>query len=267
MTHDLKAYRQGNKAAWNASAQAHAQGDGWNALLADVARPGFSVLDQTLTDVLARLDLQGKTVVQIGCNNARELLSLPALGIVPVLGIDQSEAFLGQGAVLAKAAGRNLRLVAADIYELPDGLGTYDLALITIGVLNWMPDLTGFFRAVAGLLKDGGTLVIYETHPMLEMFEPEGEAPFDLVHNYFESEPIEVPELIVYDGATDEKSGAVGYWFIHPLGEIITAISAAGLRIAALTEYAHSNREPEYDKYEEWDVAVPMSYTLIAKRD
>lgn len=103
MTHDLKTYRQGNKAAWNASAQAHAQGDGWNALLADAGHAGFSVLDQTLTDVLARLDLRGKTAVQIGCNNARELLSLPALGIVPVLGIDQSEAFLAQGDVLAKS--------------------------------------------------------------------------------------------------------------------------------------------------------------------
>ncbi len=40
-----------------------------------------------------------------------------------------------------------------------------------------MPDLARFFRVVAGLLRPGGQLVIYETHPVLEMFDPEVETP------------------------------------------------------------------------------------------
>ncbi len=41
---------------------------------------------------------------------------------------------------MAKAAGLEPRLIEADIYDLPDDLGTFDLVLITIGVLNWMPE-------------------------------------------------------------------------------------------------------------------------------
>lgn len=48
--------------------------------------------------------------------------------------------------------GLNPRLVETDIYNLPDDLGYYDLALVTIGVLNWMPDLQRFFQIACGLL-------------------------------------------------------------------------------------------------------------------
>ncbi|MEM8595393.1 MAG: methyltransferase domain-containing protein [Pseudomonadota bacterium] len=263
---DTAAYRRGNKAAWDASAPAHGSGEGWEKLLADAALPGFSELDETLTATLRSLDLRGKRAVQVCCNNARELLSLPSLGIEPVLGIDQSGAFLAQGAALSAAAGRELRLVEADVYALPEGLGTYDLALITIGVLNWMPDLPGFFRAVAGLVAPGGRLVIYETHPILEMVDPEGEDPHALAFSYFDKDPIEVPEMIVYDGAPTVASGAMGYWFVHTMGEIVTACIAAGFVLERLEEHRHSNREPDYDKYEGQEAQLPLCYTLVARR-
>ncbi|SEI03558.1 hypothetical protein SAMN05660691_02997 [Rheinheimera pacifica] len=65
-----------------------------------------------------------------GCSNARELLSLAALGVKPLLGIDQSSQFLAQGAELASKAKLNPRLIEENIYELPTGLGQYDLALV-----------------------------------------------------------------------------------------------------------------------------------------
>ena len=40
-----------------------------------------------------------------------------------------------------------------------------------------MPDLVIFFAVVTKLLRPGGRLVIYETHPVLEMFDPECPTP------------------------------------------------------------------------------------------
>lgn len=156
MTDRRASYTAANKAAWNASAALHAQGPEWDSLLEQAARPGFSVLDQDLTETLRALGLEGKTAAQVGCNNARELLSLASLNIRPALGIDQSGAFLAQGRVLARAAVLEPRLIEANIYDLPGDLDRVDLVLITIGVLNWMPDLDGFFRVIAGLLSPGG---------------------------------------------------------------------------------------------------------------
>ncbi|MBN9886412.1 class I SAM-dependent methyltransferase [Salipiger abyssi] len=253
-----------NKAAWQASAPLHGRGAQWQRLLENAARPGFSVLDAQLTATLKTLDPDGKSAVQIGCNNARELISLAALGIRPELGIDQAGAFLAQGRQLAEAAGLAPRLLEADIYDLPDDLGRFDLGLITIGVLNWMPDLAGFFRTTAGLLAPGGHLVIYETHPFLEMFDPEEERPFEPAFSYFERRPQSVTETITYDGKSHGQ-GETGYWFIHTLGEIVTACVRSGLDIVTLEEFGHTIREPDYDIYAGRDAQIPMSYCLVAR--
>ncbi|MEI4646281.1 SAM-dependent methyltransferase, partial [Pseudomonas aeruginosa] len=73
------------------------------------------------------------------------------------------------------------RFVNANAYELPAEMnGQFAPLLITIGVLNWMPDLARFFASVSGLLMPGGQLAIYETHPLVDMIEPESERPFEL---------------------------------------------------------------------------------------
>jgi hypothetical protein len=80
----------------------------------------------------------------------------------------------------------------------------FDVALITIGVLNWMPDLPRFFQAVASLLRSSGQLVIYETHPMLEMFYPQTDDPFKPDTSYFRTAPFIETGAITYDGSTPD---------------------------------------------------------------
>lgn len=254
-----------NKAAWEASAHLHKSGDGWARLIESAGRPGFSVLDETLTALLLKYQIGGRRAVQIGCNNARELISLASLGGIPALGIDQSPGFLAQGRELAEAAGLDLKLLEADIYDLPDGLGKFDLVLITIGVLSWMPDLPKFFSIVSSLMKEGATLIIYETHPFLEIFDPHGKNPHEPGFSYFAREPQVITQAITYDG---ENHGDIepSYWFIHPLGEIVTACIQASLTLRELTEYPYSIREPEYDIYADRAAQIPMSYSLIASR-
>lgn len=262
---DLAAVTAANRAAWDASAPLHEAGAGWGDLLAAAATPGFSVLDDCLAETLRGLAPEGRRVVQIGCNNGRELLSMPSLGAIPALGIDQSGAFLAQAARLAAAAGSDCRFLRADIYDLPPETPKgFGLGLITIGVLNWMPDLPRFFEVVAGLLGPGAPLAIYETHPVLEMFDPESADPFALARSYFETAPHVEAAAITYDGAKGEAPAS--YWFGHTLGEIVTACAAAGLAVERLTEHAHSNREVDYDIYENREPQVPMSFTLVARK-
>ena len=258
------AYTQANKAAWNASAHLHGQGASWDRLLLAAAQPGFNVLDDCLISTLRKLAIAGRSAVQIGCNNARELLSLAALGAQPLLGIDQSSAFLAQGAVLADRAGLHPRLLEANIYQLPSDLGQHDLALITIGVTNWMPDLDGFFKAVRGLMRSGGHLVIYETHPILEMFNPDASNPFQPEISYFEKSPIRIENSITYDGS-DGGAGETGYWFVHTLGEIVSACVQNGFQLQSLQEHPHMNREEDYAVYQNRSAQLPLCYTLVAQ--
>ncbi len=263
---DTLAITAANRAAWDASAPLHGAGAEWERLTAGFTKPGFSTLDPTLTETLTALHPANRRAVQIGCNNGRELLSLASLGAVPALGIDQSAGFLEQAETLAQIAGFSPQFLCANIYDLPPDTPTdHDLGLITIGVLNWMPDLPGFFAAVAGLLKPGAPLVIYETHPFLEMFEPGGDTPHTPTLSYFSTEPHIDTDAITYDGS-DGGEVAASYWFSHTLGQIVTDCINAGFTLDRLTEHPHSNREVEYDQYENRTAQIPMSFTLVAHR-
>ena len=201
----LSDYTGSNRDVWDASAAAFEGKEGWQEMVEALKSGGFSDFDQTMTQTLQGLGIKGRRAVQIGCNNGRELLSLPSLGAVPALGIDISEKFLDQARRLAQIAGSDCRFLRADIYELPGDVPTdFDLGLITIGVLNWMPDIGRFFDVVAELLGPDGILVIYETHPVMEMFDPEAEDPFTPARSYFDKTPESWSETITYDGSPGE---------------------------------------------------------------
>ncbi|EJM10137.1 methyltransferase family protein [Pseudomonas sp. GM21] len=255
-----------NREAWNDSARHHKETREWQDILSAVGQRDFSCLDPTLTGVLEHVGVDGKDVVQLGCNNGRESLSLYALGARSVVGIDQSAAFLDQARELASHSPYAPEFIEADIHHLPSAMHhRFDVALITIGVLNWMPDIGEFMRHVAQTLKPGCALVVYETHPFLEMFDPESADPYRPDSSYFRSEPFVQNQPIVYEGKVEQQA-ATSYWFVHTLGAIFTGALDAGLHISHFKEYPHSNREELYDRYERQAAQLPMCFTLVVKQ-
>ncbi|MHC8314912.1 class I SAM-dependent methyltransferase [Pseudomonas sp. LB3P31] len=253
-----------NREAWNASARHHRDNPEWPILLKAVEHSDFSCIDDTLRSLLEQVGVADKDLVQVGCNNGRESLSLFALGARSVVGIDQSAAFLEQARELAARSPHAAHFIEADIHHLPSELhNRFDVALITIGVLNWMPDIGEFFRHVANILKPGGALVIYETHPFLEMFDPEASDPYSLQSAYFRREPFVQTQPIVYEGKVEQQSAA-SYWFVHTLGDIFTGALEAGLAVSHFKEYPHSNREELYDRYERQQAQLPLCFTWVA---
>lgn len=107
--------------------------------------------------------------------------------------------------------------------------------------------------------------MIYETHPFMEVFDPDSDTPHEPAFSYFRKDPLKEEGLISYDGV-DHGQGETGYWFIHSMGQIVTSCIAAGLASSSLKEFGHSIREPEYDIYEGRDAQIPMSFLLQAKK-
>ncbi len=263
---DISTVTLSNRLAWDATAIEHAQNADWDQLIAGFSNPEFSTFDSTITKVLKDLPIKGQSVVQIGCNNGREILSAISLGASAGFGIDQSNNFIEQAKELTLISGKECNFLTADIYDLPISTPRdFDVALITIGVLNWMPDLVAFFNEIAGLLHSSGKLVIYETHPFLEMFDPDAADPHALNVSYFTDEPYVSEETFVYGDGKPSKA-PTSYWFPHRLGEIVNACIQAGLVIDSLVEYPHSNREAEFDVYTNQAAQLPMCFTLTAHK-
>ncbi|MFQ6346070.1 class I SAM-dependent methyltransferase [Pseudomonas sp. R11F] len=255
-----------NRQAWDESARLHKDTATWKATLAAVARADFSCLDPTITQLLQEVGVAGKDVVQLCCNNGRECLSLFGLGARSVVGVDQSREFLQQARELADVSPHCPQFIESDIHHLPEALmGQFDVALVTIGVLGWMPDVALFMRHAASVLKPGGVLVMYETHPFLEVFDPAAANPMLPASSYFQRDPFVLQESIVYEGR-GALEGPTSYWFVHTLGSVVSGAIAAQLQIGHLQEYPHSNREELYDQYENQRAQLPLCFTLTATR-
>jgi ubiquinone/menaquinone biosynthesis C-methylase UbiE len=255
-----------NRAAWDASADYHRAGEPWRRLIDGFRRPGFSVLDAVERSALARIGVAGKAVAQLCCNNGRELLSVKNLGAGRCVGFDQSARFLAQAAELAAAGGLDVEFVHTDVYAIEASYdGCFDVALITIGVFGWMPDLPGFLAVVARLLRPGGVLFVHEQHPIVDMFDPRGTRPFEPSLPYFADAPYVSTEPIVYHGEQTTPVGA-SYWYTHTLSAIFRACLAASLQIRDFEEFPDNISSVDWAIYEQGPVRLPLSYTLTAEK-
>jgi SAM-dependent methyltransferase len=264
---DRSAYVAANRAAWDASAAHHGAGAAWTRLAEGFADPGFTCLDELEIRLLTEAGVAGAAVAQVGCNNARELISVGRLGAARLVGFDQSPAFLAQGRELAAIAGVPVELVAGDVYAIPaDHDGRFDIVLVTVGVLGWMPDLPGFCAVLARLLRPGGRLVLHEQHPMTVLFEPFDPDPWRLANSYFHSAPFAEQGPILYDGSAPQD-GAAHYWFHHTLGAVVSAVADSGLVLRRLTERPDNISSAEWDRYAGPESpGLPLSYALVADR-
>ncbi|OZG72426.1 SAM-dependent methyltransferase [Hahella sp. CCB-MM4] len=262
--HDLLNYTQQNLASWDEAAPLHA---GINQhLLQEVSRADYSNLDPHLTDLMDEVDITGLSCVQICCNNGIDLISLKKKGAGNCLGIDGSPAFIKQAQELAELAGlKEISFVRHNIYELPAGYqGQFDVALITVGVLNWMPDLTRFMKVCASLLKPGGRLIMEEIHPILSMYV-EGE-PSHIGASYFDKTPYEDENGLDYFNATQYKAKK-NFWFNHSLSEILMSALNAGLQLQHIEELAENIGNYCAD-LEQAENNPPLGFTAVwNKRD
>lgn len=100
---------------------------------------------------LTEANFAGRTVLDAGCGLGGFAEYARAWGAHRVVGVDLSAAIDAAHDRL----GDDVELVQADIFALPFGAGTFDLAY-SIGVLHHLPDPARGFRAVVETVKPGG---------------------------------------------------------------------------------------------------------------
>jgi SAM-dependent methyltransferase len=189
---------------------------------------------------------------------------------------------LGVARDLARDAGVDINYVEGELYDALDVLGseTFDVVYTGAGALNWLPDIRGWARVVAGLLRPGGVLHLHEGHPMMWSLD-DGRDDDQLVirYPYFETaEPIEVDEgpSTYTDGEVSGMTHTATREWNHGLGEIVQAVIDAGLVVTMLQElrYCDWTALPTVMEIRARDGAavlrigdarLPLTYTLQAR--
>ncbi len=256
-------YTAANRQAWNETAPVHAKSQ-MEGLLKNLHDPAHLCLDEIEQGWLAKAGVRGKDVVQLCCNNGRELISIQRMGAKRCVGIDISGEFIAQAEQLNAAAGTDCTFLACDVYDVPAEYDAqFDLVYISIGAFGWLPDLTGFLAVCARLLRPGGQLLIYEMHPILDMIDDMPKLPPNLGYSYFMTEPLaEDDGLDYYEGQDYESS--TSYWFHHKLADIIQGCLDLGFRLTNIAEYPHDISEV-FAYLEKMEARLPLSYVLLAR--
>jgi SAM-dependent methyltransferase len=229
-------YFAANRARWDESVPVHVASRGYD--MEGYLR-GEKSLYPTETEEVG--DVRGKTLLHLQCHFGMDTLNWARLG-ARVTGLDFSAAAVEQARELAARIGiADSTFVQSDLYEAHSAIAeTFDVVYTGIGALNWLPDIRGWARVAAGFVRPGGFLYLYEGHPMLWALDDErSDGELVVRYPYFErSAPNEwtTPNTYV-DGPSlvNQKT----YEWNHGLGEIVTAIIEAGLRI----EFVHEHRE------------------------
>jgi ubiquinone/menaquinone biosynthesis C-methylase UbiE len=257
---------EANRQAWNEVAPIHAKHQ-MKRLLDDLRTPDVYRLDDVERDFFNSVKVQGKAVVQLCCNNGRELMSVKKLGAGRCVGVDIAESFIEQARQLAQDSGLACEFVCANVLDLAsDYDGTFDIVYITIGALCWIPDLGALFEIVNRLLKPGGHLFIYDMHPFLNVFEvddPEGVLP-TVKLSYFPKGPYPDTHGLDYFGNTD-YGASVHYWYSHKLSNVIGGCLQHGLGIEHFEEYPYDISNI-FKHFEKLPIQLPLCYTLVATK-
>ncbi len=185
-------------------------------------------------------DVAGRDLLHLQCHFGIDTLSWARLG-ARVTGADFSPAAIDLAQRLATELELDARFVRADLYDLPAALeGDFDIVYTSRGVLGWLPDISRWAQVVSHFLKPGGTFYITEIHPVAQAFENEGVAPGELrlQYPYWEHEqPLAFEVAGSYADRSANVTAPTEYGWDHGLGEIVTALIDAGLRIESLREF------------------------------
>lgn len=183
-------------------------------------------------------DVAGKDLLHLQCHFGLDSLSWARLG-ARVTGVDFSARAIAGARSLAAELGLPAGFVRCDVLELPACLaGDFDIVYTSRGVLWWLPDLARWAEVVAHFLRPGGRLYLTEAHPFALVFDDApGVTDLRVRHPYF---PCPAPVVSRVQGSYAEPTAhaeqPVEYGWVHSLGEIVTTIASAGLRIQFLHE-------------------------------
>ena len=271
---DIQAKLEENRAVWDAWTRIHE-----SAAFYDVSafRAGESTLCRMERDSLG--DVTGKSLLHLQCHFGLDTLSWAGEGAVAT-GVDFSEESISLARSLAAETGMDARFIQSDLYELPQVLRErFDIVYTSRGALCWLPDIWGWAHVVAHMLEPGGRFYIFESHPTAMLFDEELDVPDLRVRYPYFDDPDGIIVPVV--GSYADRSAIVAqertHQWMHTLGDIVTALTDAGLAIDVLREHefgfwpSFPNMSRDHDDPQIWHLddgagLVPLTFSLQATR-
>lgn len=191
-------------------------------------------------------DVSGLDLLHLQCHVGLDTLAWARRG-ARVTGLDFSEPAIEAARSIAEEVGlaEGSHFVAADALDAARvlGEGRFDVVYTGNGALMWLPDITRWAETVASLLRPQGRLYLAEFHPLTDVLDDDRGAT--AARDYFARGARSYESPGSYADWSAETTHDTAVEWHHTLGDIISAIAAAGLRI----EFVHEHDSIPFQRY------------------
>ena len=265
---DVRAMHASNRAAWNEAAERY---EGWFDDAVALIRSGGSNLFPVEADLIGDLHGRCRRAIHLQCAGGQDTLSLSNLGADEVVGVDFSPRMLDLAARLSAATAVPARWVQSDVLDTPHELdGTGDLVYTGRGAIIWIQDLDAWAAVLRRLLSPTGRLVIFDGHPAEWLFDADDDGRWIVTdYDYFagpEASRGWAPEYIDHISVPEDDQ-SWKFARAWTLGEIVTALLGAELRLEQVAEHPVDWWAGHRDVRPEERGRVPLSFSVVARRD
>ena len=263
----MNEYKKANLALWEGWTDINKNSELYRL---DKFKAGLNVLKSIELEELP--DVAGKSMLHLQCHFGMDTLSWVRMG-AEVTGIDFSPKAIDLAKSLSAELNIPARFIQSELFDLPNVLDEqFDIVFTSYGVLCWLDDIGRWAGIAARYLKPGGVFYMVEFHPLFGSIDDDGEK---IQYPYFYSpEPMKFASEGNYsDPKADFKSDS--YEWAHSVGEVVTALINAGLRIEFLHEFPYSpckgmpclvEDSPGRYVLEKYPGLVPLVYSLRASK-
>jgi SAM-dependent methyltransferase len=243
---------EANRRAWEAASRKHVRE--YDDLLAQAA--AGSSLNAVERGLLEEILDGAPQVVHLQSGHGLEDAALVQAGAKSVLGIDYSSTAAGAAQRRANELGLACRYIVGTVPGVPLADSTADLVYTGKGALIWMQDLDAWAREAARLLRPSGHLFLYEGHPAVPLWTWDEDTPrIRADRSYFAR--THVNDTFPALGASEWQ------W---TLGQVVTAVTTAGMELRSLAEYPEPFWKPGGVNAAAWDGRLPNAFSLLARR-
>jgi SAM-dependent methyltransferase len=247
-----RVYLETNRRLWDGWAKLHAKSDFYEL---ERFKTGKTTLKSVELEELG--DVAGRSRLHLQCHFGMDTLSWARRG-AQVTGVDFSQPAISLARSLSNDLNISAEFTCSDIFELPEVLDRqFDIVFTSYGVLEWLPDLERWAQLVAHYLKPGGTFYMVEFHPFVGMLDDDVGQRIEYDY-FFGSDPIRSEEQGSYADPEADFSHTSYVW-AHSLGETVTALISAGLRLEFLHEFPYS----VYNCWRFFEESAPGKYEII----
>ena len=264
---DVPAMHAANRVACDEAAERYA---GWFDEAVALIRSGGTNLFGVETELIGDLHGWCRRAIHLQCAGGRDTLSLWNQGAAEVVGVDFSPRMLALAERLGEATGAPARWILSDVLETPHELdGTGDLVYTGRGSLIWLQDLDAWAAVVARLLSPVGRFVLFDGHPAEWLFDADENGRWIATdYDYFggaEASKGWAPEYIdqLSIAEPDQSWKFARAW---TLGEVITALLRADVRLDAVAEHPIDWWGGHADVREDERGRIPLSFSAVGSK-